>query len=401
MEKNILMVGCGGIGCELLKLLMLKGIKRITIVDNDTIEVTNLNRQFFFTRSNVGKFKTDITKQYYEQMVRDARVISYNENIINEKFDLKFFKTFEIVYNCLDNVEARSYVNLRCRLARVPLVDGGSAGYLGQSMVFFENECYDCTPKVQEQSFPICTIRGRPQSFVHCVAYAKEVVYANIRKKRARYKGLENVCRFLFGSGECDSSKTKIAKKIMKYHARLKKSNFPVFNKDNRNINKFIYYVALARASNYDITVENFFTAERIVKNIIPSICTTNAAVASLMLISAARLTHNYFLTKNKKLIIKNYPGISSSTCGICGVKWFVLHLNNNVLMISDFLEKIGLESAIFVINNRFHDSQRDTNELTVSHNSIMVVKSGCELFKFYINVDHRYIFNTEEFILD
>ncbi|ELQ75047.1 SMT3/SUMO-activating complex, catalytic component UBA2 [Trachipleistophora hominis] len=397
MEGNVLVVGCGGIGCELLKLLILKGVKRVTVVDNDTIEITNLNRQFFFTKTDVGKFKADVTKSYYEKMVSDATITSYTENVINTKFDLEFFKNFEIVYNCLDNIEARSYVNLRCRLACIPLVDGGSAGYLGQSMVFFKNECYDCTPKAQDQSFPICTIRGKPDNFTHCIAYAKEYAYTSIRETLSKYRKFQNVYKFLFPGNECGREAPKIVKKLMKYHAKLKKKNFPIFNKDNKTVVKFIYYMALVRAHNYNIAPENFFEAERIIKNIIPSVCTTNAAVASLMLISARKLLHSYFLTKNKKLIIKNSPSLGSNTCGICGTKWFVLYLNSNILMISDLLENLGLENAILAVDNRFYDAQKDVGELNVSHNSIMIVKSGLESFKFYIDVNSRCMLSIEE----
>ena len=55
---KLLMVGAGGIGCELLKNLVLSGFKDITVIDLDTIDVTNLNRQFLFHRRHVGMSKS-------------------------------------------------------------------------------------------------------------------------------------------------------------------------------------------------------------------------------------------------------------------------------------------------------------------------------------------------------
>jgi ubiquitin-like 1-activating enzyme E1 B len=56
-QSNILMIGVGGIGCELLKVLINSGYKKMTLIDLDTIELTNLNRQFYFRKEHVGMSK--------------------------------------------------------------------------------------------------------------------------------------------------------------------------------------------------------------------------------------------------------------------------------------------------------------------------------------------------------
>jgi ubiquitin-like 1-activating enzyme E1 B len=62
-QANLLIVGVGGIGCELLKLLSKSGFRKFTILDLDTIEETNLNRQFFFRKGDIGGYKAQIGKE--------------------------------------------------------------------------------------------------------------------------------------------------------------------------------------------------------------------------------------------------------------------------------------------------------------------------------------------------
>ena len=135
-EAKVLIVGAGGIGCELLKNVVLSGFKTIHIVYLYNIEISNLNRQFLFRRKHIGLPKAEVARESALKMDPSASITASFANIMDtEKFPISFFKKFNLVMNALDNLGARKYVNLMCLMAKVPLIESGTAGYLGQTSI--------------------------------------------------------------------------------------------------------------------------------------------------------------------------------------------------------------------------------------------------------------------------
>jgi ubiquitin-like 1-activating enzyme E1 B len=161
---KVLMVGAGGIGCELLKTLALSGFEDIHIIDMDTIEVSNLNRQFLFRRSHVGQSKAKVARDAVLRFRPNINIRSYHANVKNPEFDVDFFKQFDVVLNGLDNLDARRHVNRLCLAADVPLVESGTTGFLGQVTVHIKGktECYECQTKPAPKTYPVCTITSTP-----------------------------------------------------------------------------------------------------------------------------------------------------------------------------------------------------------------------------------------------
>ncbi|KAJ6789104.1 hypothetical protein PWT90_00406 [Aphanocladium album] len=181
-QSRVLMVGAGGIGCELLKNLVLMGFGQIHVVDLDTIDLSNLNRQFLFRQEHIKKSKALVAKEAAERFNPNIKIVAHHANIKDEEFTVGWFRDFAVVFNALDNLEARRHVNKMCLAANVPLIESGTTGFNGQTQVIKKGvtACYDCTPKETPKSFPVCTIRSTPSQPIHCIVWGKSYLLNEI-----------------------------------------------------------------------------------------------------------------------------------------------------------------------------------------------------------------------------
>ena len=177
LRSKVLIVGAGGIGCEILKNLVMTGFTNIEIIDLDTIDVSNLNRQFLFQKKHVGKSKADVARETALTFNPDAKIVHYHDSITSPDYGVSFFKKFALVMNALDNRAARNHVNRMCLAADIPLIESGTAGYEGQVELIKKglSQCYECTPKAAQKTYPGCTIRNTPSEPIHCIVWAKHL----------------------------------------------------------------------------------------------------------------------------------------------------------------------------------------------------------------------------------
>ncbi len=101
--------------------------------------------------------------------------MAHHGNIKDSQFNVGWFRGFGVVFNALDNFDARRHVNKMCLAADVALIDGGTTGYNGQVQVIKKGvtACYDCSAKEVPKSFPVCTIRSTPSQPIHCIVWGK------------------------------------------------------------------------------------------------------------------------------------------------------------------------------------------------------------------------------------
>ncbi|GBF97588.1 SUMO-activating enzyme subunit 2 [Raphidocelis subcapitata] len=169
---KVLAVGAGGIGCELLKTLVLSGFEDIEVVDLDTIETSNLNRQFLFRKHHVGKSKAEVAAEVVSGFAPRAKINAHQANIKEARFGLDFIRSKDVVLNGLDNLDARRHVNRLCVAAGTPLVTVHLKGV---------TECYECTHRgSQQRTYPVCTLRNTPDKPIHCIVWAKDMLFARL-----------------------------------------------------------------------------------------------------------------------------------------------------------------------------------------------------------------------------
>lgn len=192
-SSKILLIGAGGIGCELLKDLVMSGFKNIEVIDLDTIDISNLNRQFLFQKQHVKKAKAHVAKESAHKFNPSAQISSLQSNIKEPQFSVRWFKQFTMVLNALDNLDARRHVNAMCLAADVPLVESGTQGYYGQAYIIKkdETECFDCQPKTAPKTYPVCTIRSTPSAPIHCIVWAKSFLFSQLFGNSEEEEALE------------------------------------------------------------------------------------------------------------------------------------------------------------------------------------------------------------------
>ncbi|XP_042341101.1 ubiquitin-like modifier-activating enzyme 6 [Plectropomus leopardus] len=184
-KLRVFMVGCGAIGCEMLKNFALLGVGlakssgEVCITDPDLIEKSNLNRQFLFRPHHIQKPKSTTAAEATHEINPDLQVDAHlnkvcpaTESIYNDSF----YSRLNLVVTALDNVEARRYVDSRCVSNQRPLLDSGTMGTKGHTEIIVPNltESYNSHRDPPEEEIPFCTLKSFPSVIEHTIQWARD-----------------------------------------------------------------------------------------------------------------------------------------------------------------------------------------------------------------------------------
>ncbi|KAM9856984.1 ubiquitin-like modifier-activating enzyme 6 [Aulostomus maculatus] len=184
-KLRVFMVGCGAIGCEMLKNFALLGVGlskssgEVCITDPDLIEKSNLNRQFLFRPHHIQKPKSTTAAEATWEINPELHVNAHlnkvcpaTEGIYNDAF----YSHLNLVVTALDNVEARRYVDSRCVSNQRPLLDSGTMGTKGHTEIIVPNltESYNSHRDPPEEEIPFCTLKSFPSVIEHTIQWARD-----------------------------------------------------------------------------------------------------------------------------------------------------------------------------------------------------------------------------------
>ncbi|KAK9137208.1 hypothetical protein Sjap_007802 [Stephania japonica] len=317
---RVLVVGAGGLGCELLKDLALSGFVNLEVIDMDRIEVSNLNRQFLFRLQDVGKPKAEVAAKRVMERVKGVNIVPHFCRI--EDKDLDFYNKFNIIALGLDSVEARSYINaVACSFleydsddnprdeSKKPMVDGGTEGFKGHARVIMPGEtpCFECTiwlfpPQVK---FPLCTLAETPRTAAHCIEYAHLIKWDEVHGGKA-------------------------------------------FDADDPEHMQWVYSEAAKRAELFGIPGVTYSFTQGVVKNIIPAIASTNAIISAACTLEALKIASGCSKTMSNYLTYNGLEGLHTKVtefvrdkdCLVCG-PGTLLELDPSTTL-QKFIELVG-----------------------------------------------------------
>lgn len=198
-NAKVTIIGVGGLGCPVALYLTAAGIGRITLIDKEKIELSNLNRQVLHWSVDIEKFKTFSAIEKLSKLNPLIKFESYEGEIEKESIG-ELIKGSNVVVDCLDNWKTRFILNDACVAERIPFVHAGVHSWYGQitTIVPGKGPCLRCilpkTPK-EEEKFPILGVTAGVLGLLEALEAIKIIVGL----------GKPLVGRMLFFDGETSS----------------------------------------------------------------------------------------------------------------------------------------------------------------------------------------------------
>ncbi|KAI6132115.1 hypothetical protein EDD16DRAFT_1534659 [Pisolithus croceorrhizus] len=259
--------------------LALTGFKDIHVIDMDTIDISNLNRQFLF-RVDPRQL---VAAEYIMKRVPGVKIQDKDDN---------YYLQFNLARRWI-NATLVNLVDPENPESLKPLIDGGTEGFKGQARVILPTitSCYECSLDMLNKptTFPICTIANTPRLPEHCIEWASVLEWPRIH-----------------GEKKLDTD-------------------------DPEHIT-WLYTVAAARAKEFNIEGVTYSLTHGVVKSIIPAIASTNAIIAALL-----QYLNNYFMLIGTEGIYSyTFEHEKRKDCPVCGGESLEISISHETTMLTE-----------------------------------------------------------------
>lgn len=317
-QCRVLVVGAGGLGCEILANLAMMGFGHMDVIDMDTIDVSNLNRQFLFRECDIGQPKSTTAAAFVQKRVPGVQITPHVCRIQDK--DEAFYMQFHLIICGLDSVEARRWINATLvhmvdeeRPASLkPLIDGGTEGLKGQARVILPTitSCYECSLDMlpKRTVYPVCTIANTPRLPEHCIEWASVLEWPRVRPGQK-------------------------------------------LDTDDPDHIQWVMDTALARAQTFHIDGITWSLTQGVIKNIIPAVASTNAIIAAActqeafkIATSTAPYLNNYMMyAGNEGMYTYTFDYARRPDCPVCGStsRTLSMHSTDTLERLVDLLREL------------------------------------------------------------
>lgn len=160
--SRVLVVGLGGLGCAAAQYLAAAGVGQLTLLDFDTVSLSNLQRQTLHSDATIGQPKVDSARAALARINPHVQLTAINARLEDEALAAQI-AAHDLVLDCTDNVAIRNQLNAGCFSHKTPLVSGAAIRMEGQFSVFTyqENEpCYRCLSRLFGENALTCVEAG-------------------------------------------------------------------------------------------------------------------------------------------------------------------------------------------------------------------------------------------------
>lgn len=164
LASHALIVGAGGLGCPAALYLGSSGVGTLTLIDADTVDATNLQRQIAHSTGRIGQLKVESLKQAVAALNPDTQINAVARHADRALLDIWVLQA-DVVLDCTDNFATRHAINAACVRHRKPLVSGAALRFDGQVTVFDARDpaspCYACVfPEAEPPGEAACATMG-------------------------------------------------------------------------------------------------------------------------------------------------------------------------------------------------------------------------------------------------